>query len=84
MVLTDAQKKRLDVAAASPLYRVLDKHHVTVANHLSPIRFRVEDGYVLVRGPDGWTDGDLVFDAGENGLPVYDDGEPVLGTLLED
>lgn len=45
--------------------------------------FQTSDGYKLTRQEDGtWSDGDLTFDAGGDGLPVEEGGEPLEGKLL--
>ena len=48
--------------------------------------FRTSDGYALkydaVRKV--WTDGDLAFDSGKHGRPVYCSGEPIDGCFIDE
>ena len=46
-------------------------------------KFRTSDGYVLHESGDTWGDGDLVFESGDDGMPVEDGGDPVEGSLIE-
>jgi hypothetical protein len=44
--------------------------------------FKTADGYTLHLTEDGtWTDGDMTFDSGPDGLPVSEDGEAIEGEL---
>ncbi len=44
--------------------------------------YLTEDGFTLVRQDDGtWSDGDLVFQANEHGLPMGEDGTGLPGVL---
>lgn len=46
-------------------------------------KFRTSDGYILHEDGYTWSDGDLTFDSGADGMPVEDGGEPVEGSLLD-
>jgi len=46
-------------------------------------KFKTSDGYILHESGDTWSDGDLVFGSGADGMPVEDGGEPVEGSLIE-
>lgn len=44
--------------------------------------FKTDDGFVLRKEGEVWTDGDLTFESGADGFPVTDTGEPVDGDVL--
>ena len=46
-------------------------------------KFKTSDGYILHEDGDTWSDGDLTFESGADGMPVEDCGEPVEGSLLD-
>lgn len=48
---------------------------------LEPQTFKTSDGFTLRKIGNEWTDGDLTFSSGANGMPVDVDGEALDGGL---